>query len=186
MIWAYTILLYPKKVLLRVENELKKRQFYVRIEDTMISYTQIQDEIKQSLRSKDELRLSVLRDIKTSLTNELVATGRKAQDIPDEKDVLKVIKRLAKQRKDSIEQFKAGKREDLAQKEEAELAILLEYLPEEMNDEEIESLVRRKIKELGVLDTSKMGILIGAVMKETENRADGTIVRQIVERVLSS
>nr|NIT71453.1 GatB/YqeY domain-containing protein [candidate division KSB1 bacterium]NIX71133.1 GatB/YqeY domain-containing protein [candidate division KSB1 bacterium] len=90
-----------------------------------------------------------------------------------------VIKRLAKQRKDSIEQFEGAGRNELAEKEKAELAILEGYLPEMMGKDEIEKVARVKKDELGVDDKLKMGMLMGAVMKELKGKADGGDVKAV-------
>ena len=146
-------------------------------------HNQIKEEIKTAMKAREGLRLSVLRGMLASFTNELVATRRKPDEILPDKDALIVIKRLVKQRKDSIEQFRAGKREDLASKEEAELEGLGKYLPQMMYREEIEKIILAKKEELCVVDKSKMGVLIGAVMKELKGKADGGDVKEIVEKL---
>lgn len=151
----------------------------------MSLHEHIQKDAEEALKSGEKTRLSVLRDIKTSATNELVATKRKPTDTLSDEELLSVIKRLAKQRKDSIEQFRAGNREELAKKEEKELTILEEYLPEMMSKEEIRPIAEKKKAELGITDKSGMGQLIGAIMKETEGRADGKDVSAIVNELLS-
>ncbi len=98
---------------------------------------------------------------------------------------LGVIKRLAKQRKDSIEQFRNGGREDLASQEEKELVILEELLPNMMSQEEIRPVAEKKKAELGIEDKSKMGILIGAVMKELAGQADGGDVKIVVQSLFN-
>ncbi len=137
--------------------------------------------MQEALKARDELRLSVLRGMLSAFTNELVATKRTPQEKLSDDEVISVIKKLAKQRKDSITQFKAGGREDLAGKEEKELTILSEYLPEMMSKEEIVKIAEAKKIELGVEDKSKMGILMGAIMKETGGKADGKDVKEVVE-----
>ncbi len=147
--------------------------------------TDIRDSIKDALRAKDEVRLSVLRGLTAAFVNELVATGRKPTDsLPDE-DVLSVIRRMTKQRKDSIEQFRKGSREDLASREEAELKILETYLPKMMSRDDIEPFVKAKMTELGVTDKTKAGILTGAVMKELKGKADGADVKAVVDSLLA-
>ena len=96
-----------------------------------------------------------------------------------------VIKRLAKQRKDSIEQFRNGGREDLAGVEEKELAILEELLPQMMSQDAIRPIAEKKKAELGVEDKSKMGILVGAVMKELGGQADGSDVKAVVDSLFN-
>lgn len=141
----------------------------------------IRTELTSAMRAKDSLKVSTLRGLLAAFTNELVAKGIKPQEEISDDDVLTVIKRSIKQRKDSIEQFRKGAREDLAQKEEAELKILETYVPAQMPREEIEAIARRVKEQMGVTDKSKMGILMGAVMKEVKGPADGAIVKEIVE-----
>ena len=137
--------------------------------------------IKDAMKAKDRDRLSVLRSIKTAFTNALVATNRTPQDTLSDEEALRVITKLAKQRKDSIQQFQDGGRPELAEKEATELAILEEFLPELMSQEDIEAFVTAKKDEMGLTDPSKKGMLIGAAMKELKGKADGSLVRQVVE-----
>lgn len=144
-------------------------------------HTQIKEKIKEALKARNELELSVLRGLSSAFTNELVANKKMPSDILSDDEVLAVIKKQAKQRKDSIEQFKAGGRDELAESEEKELEVLSVYLPEEMSKEEVEKIAKAKKDELGVEDKSKMGILMGAIMKETKGKADGSVVKEVVE-----
>ena len=144
-------------------------------------YEQITKESIEALKAHDELRLSVLRGMRAAFTNELVAQKRKPTEILNDEEIIAVIRRLAKQRKESIEQFQKGGREDLAEKEEKELDIIETYLPQMMNKEDIHTVVLAKQKELGIEDKSKMGILIGAVMKDLKGKAEGNDVKEIVE-----
>lgn len=146
---------------------------------------QIKDSMKEAMKNKDEVRLSVMRNIKSAFTNELVANGKTPQDSIDDESAMAVIKRLAKQRKDSIDQFTKGGREDLAEGETKELAVLEELLPEMMSQDQIRPIAEAKKAELGVEDKSKMGILIGAVMKEVGGQADGADVKAVAEDLLS-
>ena len=147
-------------------------------------HTQLKEQLKEALKAKDTVRLGVVRNILTATTNELVANGKTPQDMANDETVLTVIKRLAKQRKDSIEQYEAAGRDELAQVEKDELVILEEYLPQLMSQEELEPIVSAKIAELGVTDKSKMGVLIGALMKDLQGKADGTDVKAVVEKQL--
>lgn len=141
--------------------------------------------IKDAMMAKDELRLSVIRGLVAACTNELVAKGKKPTDELDEDGVMTLISRAVKQRKDSIEQFTKGGRMDLAEKETAELKILEEFLPAQMSEEEIETHVRAKVAELGGVDKQKSGQFIGAVMKDLKGKADGMLVKSVVDRVLA-
>ncbi len=143
----------------------------------------MKNELKDAMKAKDATRVSVLRNILSAFTNELVASGKTPQDMIGDEGAITVIKRLAKQRKDSIEQFEGAGRNELAEKEKAELAILEGYLPEMMGKDEIEKVARVKKDELGVDDKLKMGMLMGAVMKELKGKADGGDVKAVVEHL---
>ncbi|MDI9354991.1 MAG: GatB/YqeY domain-containing protein [Cyanobium sp. MAG06] len=105
----------------------------------------IKTKLKESMLAKDSVRVQVYRGLTSAFTNELVAQGRPPQEILTDEDCLKVVKKLVKQRKDSIEQFTAGGREDLATDEKAELAILMELLPAQMSEIEIEEFIKNKL-----------------------------------------
>jgi uncharacterized protein len=144
-------------------------------------HDEIKEKIKDAMRAKDQVRLSVLRNILTAFTNELVATKRTPQDKLSDEEALKVIQKLAKQRKDSISQFEQGGRSDLANDEKLELAIIQEFLPEMMSEEEIKKVVEKKKVEMNISDKSELGMFIGSVMKELGGLADGSLVKDIVE-----
>ena len=151
---------------------------------TIMLHTQIRDGIKQAMLAKEATRLSVLRGMLTAFTNDLVAKGMKPQDEISDADALAVIKRLAKQRKESIDQYKKGGRPDLAEQEKEELVILETYLPTAMSREEIKKIAETKIAELGIADKSKMGMLMGAIIKEAQGTADGADVKAVVDELL--
>jgi uncharacterized protein YqeY len=148
----------------------------------------LQDDIRTHLtaamKAKEEPRLTVLRGLISACTQELTATKRTPQDKLSDDEVLVLIKRSVKQRKEAAEQFRKGGREDLAQKEEQEALILSEYLPAQASFEEIQAAAEQVRQRLDVTDPSKAGILVGAVMKELKGRADGAVVKEIVERLL--
>lgn len=147
----------------------------------MSLHEQIKGEVKEAMKAKDAVRLSVVRNMISSFTNELVATGKTPQDMLDDAGVLKVIKRLSNQRKDSIQQFIGGGRPELAESEQAELAILEKYLPTLMPQEEIKKVALAVKAKLGVTDKAKAGQLTGAIMKELAGKADGGDVKAVVE-----
>lgn len=144
----------------------------------------IQEQIREAMRAKDEVRLTTLRGMLAAFTNEAVAKGKTPKDKLTDDEAAAVVKRLVKQRKDSIEQFEKGGRSDLADSERAELKILEEFLPEQMSEEQIREIVLKKKAEMGDVDKSKMGQFMGAVMKETKGQADGAVVKKIVEEIL--
>ncbi len=146
---------------------------------------QLREDMKSAMKAKDTVRLQTLRGALAAFTNELVSKSMRPTDpVPDELAIL-VLKRLAKQRKDSAEQFEKGGRQDLVQKETAELKIIESYLPESASKEEIEKVATTKMKELGVTDLTGIGKLTGAVMKELRGTADGNDVRDVLQKLLS-
>lgn len=143
--------------------------------------TDIKSEIKEAMLAKDSTRMLVVRGLVAAFTNELVAKGKKPTEELSDEDVLNVIRRSVKQRKDSIEQFTAGGRADLAESEKAELAILEKYLPKMMSKEDIKKIAEAKQKELGITDKSKIGQFVGMLMKELKGKADGADVKEVAE-----
>lgn len=143
----------------------------------------IKENMKQAMRNKDQVRLTVLRGLISAFTNELVATGKTPQDPVTDELAMTVIKRSAKQRKDAIEQFVVGGREDLADNERAELEILTDFLPQLMSRDEIRTIALAKKESLGVTDKAGMGKLIGAILGELKDRADGADVKAVVEEL---
>lgn len=147
----------------------------------MTLHETLRETLKEAMKAKDEVRLRTVRSMLTAMTNELVATGKKPQDMLDDANFLSVVKRLAKQRKESILQYDAAGRTDLSLPEKAELAILEAYLPTLMSQEAIRPIAEAKKAELGVSDKSGMGKLIGAITKELAGKADGADVKVVVE-----
>jgi uncharacterized protein YqeY len=141
----------------------------------------IKGELKEAMKAKEAVRLRVVRGLLTMFMNEMVSTGRTPQDLLTDDEVLAVIKRAAKQRKESITQYEAAGRDELAVPEKEELAVIDTYLPQMMSVEEITPIVIAKKAELGIDDKSKMGMLVGAVMKELAGQADGGDVKLAVE-----
>lgn len=142
----------------------------------------IKSEIKPAMMAKDAVRLGTLRMILAAFTNELVSQGHPPTDPLSDEDCTKVIKRLSKQRKDSIEQFTAGGRLELASDEQAELTILESFLPAQMTEADIESRVASKLAE-SPLDPTKKGQFIGMMMKELGDTADGSVVKAVIDRL---
>jgi len=151
----------------------------------------IQDTIKANLkdemRAKNETALLTLRGLLTAFTNELVATKKKPDEALPDEDALNVIRRAVKQRKDAIEQFEKGGRTDLADNEKKELVILETYLPKMMSEAEVRTAVEKKIVEMGgTADKSKLGQIVGMLMKELKGKADGAMVKKVVGGLLTN
>ena len=151
----------------------------------MTIHETIKKAIPDAMRAKDEVRLRTLRSLATALTNEAVAQKQGPEAFLPDEAVLVVLKRAANQRKDSIEQFTAAGRNELAEPEEAELAIIETFLPKMMSREEIEPLVKAKMEEAGVSSKAEAGKFIGALMQELKGKAEGADVKAIVDDLLS-
>ena len=142
---------------------------------------EIKNGIKESMMARDTVRLEVLRGLSTAFMNQLVATGRKPQDMLTDDEALAVITRTAKQRKDSIEQFTKGGRMDLVAEESAQLAILETYLPKMMERDQVTAVVQKMKDEQGITDPTKKGMVMASVMKELKGKADGAMVKEVVD-----
>lgn len=149
-----------------------------------MSFKEIKEEIKKAMIAKDTVRLLTLRGLSAAITSEYVVKGTKKEEEITNDDVIAIVKRLVKQRKDSIEQFLKGNREDLANNEKAELKVLEAYLPQVMSREEIKKVAEKKKAELGLTDKSKLGQFVGILMKEFKGQADGADVKAVAEEIL--
>lgn len=149
----------------------------------MTLHETIKNQIKESMKAGDKIRLEVMRGLVTAFTNELVAKKRTPQELLSDQEALEVITRLSKQRKDSIEQFTKGGRLDLVEDESKQLAVLSEYLPELMSREEIEKIALIKKDELAITDPLKKGLLMSSLMKDLKGKADGTLVKEVVDKL---
>lgn len=149
----------------------------------MSLHKQIKDQIKEAMIKKDAFRLMVLRGLSAAFMNEIVAKKITTDELGDE-DTITIIRRLVKQRKDSIEQFTKGGRKDLAENEEAEMKILETFLPQLMSKEEVETFVKGKIAEAGEIDKTKLGQFMGTIMKDLKGKADGIMVKEVIESLV--
>lgn len=145
---------------------------------------QLKDDLKKAMLAKDSETTSVLRMVISAVGYFEIQKGGAGYEATDE-DVLQVIQKEAKQRRDSIEQFRNGGREELALKEEKELQMLQIYLPQQMTEEEIKNLVEEAIAQTGASSPQDMGKVMGALMPKTKGKADGTLVSKIVKEKLS-
>ena len=148
-----------------------------------MTHQELKESIKDAMRAKDAVRLSVLRGISAAATNELVSKTRKPDEMLSDDEIMTLIIRASKQRKDSIEQFERGGRADLVASEKAELAILETMLPAQMSREEIEKAAKEKATSLGITDKSKANQLMGMLMKHLKGKADGTVVKDVVDKL---
>lgn len=140
----------------------------------------IRTDVTSAMKAKAEPRLTVLRGVLASITNELVSKGRTPRDKLTDEEVLTLLRRLVKQRKDSIEQYSKAHREDLADAETEEIKVLETYLPSLMSKDDIRLVVMKKKEELAVTDKAQVGLLMGSVMRELAGKADGNDVKDVV------
>lgn len=146
---------------------------------------QLQEQLKQAMLAKEEVKKSVLRMLLSAINYYEIQKGGAGYEASEE-DVMTVIQREVKQRKDSIEQYTAGDRKDLADKEIEELKLLEAYLPEQMGEEEITKLVDEAIAQTGATSAADMGKVMVALMPKTKGKADGSAVSKIVKEKLTS
>ena len=141
----------------------------------------LNDDLKQAMRDGDTVKRSVLRFLMSSIHNAEIA---KQSDL-DNSDILGIISREAKQRQESIEAFKQGNRADLVEKEEAELTIIQQYLPEQMSREEIIAAVQQVISQVGAQGPADKGKVMKDLMPAMKGKADGRVINEVVTELLS-
>jgi len=145
----------------------------------------ILDELKSAMKQKDADRLRVLRSLKAKILEKEISERKGGEAELSDDQVVKVLMKAAKQRKESIEQFEKGGREDLADKEKAELKIIEEFLPTMMDEDEVRAEVRSQIDEMGASSMADMGKVMGAMMGRLKGKAEGSMVSRIVKEELS-
>ncbi len=141
----------------------------------------IREDLKKAMKEKDEVKVRTLRMVISAIRNFEVEKMKEASD----EDVIAVLQREAKRRREAIDQYKSAGREDLASEEEKELKVIESYLPEQMSDEEIESLAKEIIEEVGAKSLKDIGKVMKEIMPKVKGRADGKRVNEIVRKLLS-
>ena len=147
---------------------------------TMSLKDRISDEIKAAMKARDKVRLETVRSVKKVILEKESELRPKGQDALTPEQEIEVVTQLAKQRRDSIEQYNNAGRNDLAEKEAQELAILQEYLPEQMSDADIEAVIDELIAKTGATGPRDMGKVMGPAMKQMKGKADGAKVQAYV------
>jgi uncharacterized protein YqeY len=138
-------------------------------------------DLKQAMRQRDERRKSTIRLVRAAITNAEIERGRELSD----DEVLAVIAKQAKQRRESMAEFAKGGRQDLVDQEEEELQILLSYLPAQMTRDEIEVAARQVVAEVGATSMAQMGQVMRQLMSQLKGKADGSLVNQVVKEILA-
>ena len=145
----------------------------------------LQSDLKEAMKSRDEVRLRTVRSLRAAvMAREIELRSGGTGDIP-EAEALAVIQKQAKQRRDSIDQFEAAGRKDLSAVEEAELAIIEAYLPEQLSEDAVRKVVQQIVQETGASSMKDMGKVMGPSMAKMKGLADGKLVQEIVKSVLS-
>ena len=143
---------------------------------------QINQDIKDAMKSGDKVRLETIRSLRALILEfEKSGAGREMND----DDAQNILISAAKKRKDAIEQYRSAGREDLAQKEEAELVIIQEFLPQQLSAEQVSSRIKEIISEVGAVGAKDFGKVMGVAMKEMRGKADGTLIQSTVKELLA-
>lgn len=145
----------------------------------------ILDELKSAMKQKKVDRLRVLRSLKAKILEKEISERKGGEGEIDDEQIVEVLMKAAKQRKESIEQFDEGDRKELADKERDELKIIEEFLPEMMGDDEVRAAVKEQIEKMGATDISDMGKVMGVMMGKLKGKAEGGTVSRIVKEELS-
>ncbi len=149
--------------------------------DPMTLRDRIEAAMRESMRARDDQRTQTLRMAMAAAHNRRIALGR---DLTDD-EVVEVLTKQVKQRRESVEMYRGGGREDRAALEEAEAAILAEFLPDQLGEADVESLARAAIAETGASSPADLGRVMGRLSPQTKGRADGRMVSEVVRRLLA-
>lgn len=147
--------------------------------------TSILDELKTAMKQKSADRLRVLRSLKAKILEKEISKRKGGESELSDEQVVEVLVKAAKQRKESIDQFGEGGRDDLVEKEKEELEIIEEFLPEMMDEDEVRTEVQKQIEKLGATGMQDMGKVMGVMMGQLKGKADGSMVSRVVKEELS-
>ena len=146
---------------------------------------QIGEDIKTAMKAKDKIRLQTVRGIKKAILEKEVELRPKGKDSLTPEQEIELLSQQAKQRRDSIEQFKNAGREELADKEAQELAIIQTYLPEQVSDSDLENIIDEIIASTGASTPKDLGKVMGPAMKQLKGKADGKKIQELVKSKLA-
>lgn len=144
----------------------------------------IRSDLKEALKSKNSFRAGTIRFLLSAVHNAEIAKGKGAQ--LTEAELVEVLQKQGKQRRESIEAYQKGRRPDLVEKEQKELEIIKAYLPEQLGEKEVQKIVEETIKEVGATSPQEVGKVMGAIMPKVKGRADGGLVSRFVKERLTS
>ncbi|MEA2066607.1 MAG: GatB/YqeY domain-containing protein [Thermotogota bacterium] len=149
-------------------------------------YEELQNELKKSLKSRDSLRANTIRSVIAAVKNYLTSSEEAKEEGATDEIVQKLIMKEVKNRKESIEQYEKADRKELAEKEQKEMEILKEFMPEMLSEDEIRKLAIETIDEIDAKDPSDLGNVMRNIMPKVKGRADGKVVNKIVRELLES
>ncbi|MBB5173944.1 GatB/YqeY domain-containing protein [Texcoconibacillus texcoconensis] len=141
----------------------------------------LNEDMKEAMKNKEKSRLSVIRQVKSSLQNEAIHLGHELT----EEEVLTVLNREMKQRKESLQEYENANRDDLVKNVRAEMTVLEQYMPKPLTEDELLTIVQQTIEETGVSSKAGMGDVMAAIMPKVKGRADGSLVKRLVQQELS-
>lgn len=145
----------------------------------------LSEDLKDAMRARDEVRLRTIRSLRAALLDQEISKREGGEATLSEQDELTIVRKQAKQRRDAIEQYEAAGRDDLMQKEAEELRVIESYLPEELSDDEVRSVVHQVIMAKGASSPQDMGRVMGDVMRLLRGKVEGHRVQQLVQTMLS-
>jgi uncharacterized protein YqeY len=143
----------------------------------------LDEDLKRAIRQQDALRRNVLRTLRSEVHNDEIAQQK---PLDDDDAIIGVISRQVRQRRESITEFRKGRREDLVQREESEMGVLLEYLPPQLSPEEIADMAREAVREVGARGPGDKGRVMGKLMPNVRGKADGSVVNEVVTGILEA
>jgi uncharacterized protein YqeY len=146
----------------------------------------ILNDLKEAMKAREADRLRVLRSLKSKILEKEISERSGGEGSITDEQVVEVLMKAAKQRKESIDQFEKGERQDLADKEKEELTIIETYLPQMMSEEKIRAEVKKEIESSGASTMAHMGKVMGVIMNNLKGKADGSVVSRVVKEELSS
>jgi hypothetical protein len=140
----------------------------------------LNEDMKQAMKQQDKFRLSVIRMLRSAVKNQEIERKKTL----DDSEITDILVSELKQRKDSLHEFEKAGRSDLAEKVKAEIAVINEYLPQQLTEEELKAIVQQTIQETGASSRADMGKVMAAIMPKIKGRADGKLVNQMVQQFL--
>jgi uncharacterized protein YqeY len=145
----------------------------------------IMADLKEAMKAKNSDKTMVLRSLKAKILEKEISERKAGESLLSDEQIIDVLLKAAKQRKESIDQFTQGDRHDLAEKEKMELSIIENYLPKMMSEEEVQIEVKKQIEHMGASSMADMGKVMGSLMGQLKGKAEGSTISKVVKEELS-